>query len=421
MKDQESVEIKKHSAIIAMSNRNLSIASRKLFNAILFLAGKMQQSDPDMEIFRIRFSDIKKIAGYSNYSNIKYLKECIRELVDTTVEYNMTQKDNKNLWGIFSILAQATILTDDRFVTVGFAPIVRNNLSYPSMYALLNTGIINSLNNIYSLPLYELAADYKKVGKFIIEIKKFRELVGVDENKYTRIDNFKSKVVEKAIEEINQKTDLFLTFELLQHGIDIEYTHIAITIKDKYAELDEVETSAYLLLKSKGLSDNMAKRFSKQLSKQSIVESVGNLERAIKKGGVESVQAYLTKILKGIEIEGEDENCEILHNSKTSAPVQLSDYKPLAPTNIVESKQFKDFTKNRINEIIQTLSFDAIEEFVATQNDFGVNYLIGLGLIDENKEIINLKLLKENFLFLGFVESKYFDRDNEFKIYSENK
>ena len=67
-KSQE-ISLKKHSSLIALSNKDLTIPQRKLYNAILYLAAKQRSENPDINIFRIRFSEIVKFSGYSGFTN----------------------------------------------------------------------------------------------------------------------------------------------------------------------------------------------------------------------------------------------------------------------------------------------------------------------------------------------------------------
>lgn len=408
----EKIELKKHSSLIAMSNRNISVSQRKLYNSVLYLSAKQIQEDPSKTEFKIKFSDIVKFSGYNDFSNRMYLKDSIRELVDTSIEFNILDKDKKNTWGIFSLLSQATIKDYDEYITVEFPSLILKNIEVPNIYALLNLSVVNSLSGKYSLPLYELLADYKKVRSFTITILKLREIVGVAEDEYKVFNWFKKRVLEPSVNEINDKTDLNVIYDL--DKIDSRsYTHIIFTIKDKYADVNPIESSAYHLLKSKGLADTTAKRFAKELSKQSIVEAIEALERAVKKGSVKNMAAYLTKILKNTE--------NIEHDEVVAVPLQQDLFSNLNPEKSIpdDTVLFKKYTKKRVFEIIQTLSTDDYKHFIQNQTEFGIEHLLDKGFIDEHKNIINMHGMTQYSIFLGWVENKYFDREIEYKLFRE--
>lgn len=413
--DIETAELKKHSSIIASSNKNISVPQRKLYNAILYLTGKQLQNNQTQQKFKLKFAEITRFSGYDDFSNRNYLKKAIKELTDTSVEYNLLGKDNENEWGVFSLISHATIKEFDEYITVEFPSIITENIIYPNIYSLLNLSITNRLDGKYSLPLYELLTDYKKVKKLSIPIGKFRDLVGVDENLYPLIGNLKAKVIEPTIAEINAKTDLEVDY-LLEKISSRSFTHIEFIIKDRNMVLNPVENSAYMLLKSKGMPEATAMKFAKKLSKKNVVDAVEALEKAIKRGSIKNITAYLTKILKNVEID-DDETVELVPPSGQSAP---SDYKPIVedPKNNLD---YRKYISNRISDIIADLSMTIFNNFVSEQNSFTIEHFISNNIIDENKKIVNLVALSENIVFRGWIEKKYLDETIEYKMFLEKK
>lgn len=418
MVNTEVIELKKHSSLIAISNKNLSIVQRKLYNAILYLAGKQIQDDPETETFRLKFSDVVKFSSYENFTNLKYLKDAIDSLVETRINFNILEKDKEQFWSSFTLISEATIVRGDEFITVTFPNLIKKNIQFPTIYALLNLSIVNNLSAKYSLPLYEILSDYKKIGRVVIEIPKFRELVGVADDEYAKFGHFRTRVVESSVSDINDKTDLFVSYDFDNRGVGKQFTHIIFKIKDKYADLNPIESSAYHLLKSKGVADITAKRFSKQLSKQSIVEAIDNLERAVKKGSVKNVAAYLTKILKNVNVDEDEEDVIILEHPTKSAPVAPSDYRPIVedPKNNIE---FRKYISSRVSETISELSVSTFNKFIDEQNTFTLEYYFSKNILDESGNIVNLAALSTDLIFRGWVEKNYLDESIEHKIYSE--
>lgn len=108
----------------------------------------------------------------------------------------------------------------------------------------------------------------------------------------------------------------------------------------------------------------------------------------------------------------------ILSPKFTLTPDQKLDESKSIEKKLLQSQEFKAYTKQRINEIIASMTEEQFNEFVQSQSDFGVEYLIEKGLIDKSKNIINMMALIQNSIFLGWIEKNYFDRDIEFKIFS---
>ena len=82
-----------------------------------------------------------------------------------------------------------------------------------TQYLLSNTVKFKS---VYSVRLYELLvqwknSDLRKMPMF--EVDKLRGQLGIDTNQYQMIADFKKRVLDKAISEINEHSDLVVSYE----------------------------------------------------------------------------------------------------------------------------------------------------------------------------------------------------------------
>ena len=72
---------------------------------------------------------------------------------------------------------------------------------------------------MYSARLYELLIQWRSTGKVpIIDLGDFREQLGIGINEYQRMHHFKARVLEPAIKEINEKTDIKAEYEQHKKG-----------------------------------------------------------------------------------------------------------------------------------------------------------------------------------------------------------
>ena len=98
-------------------------------------------------------------------------------------------------------------------------------------YALEQTA---SLKSAYSVRLYELLAQWISAKKTpVFPIEKFRQQMGIGVNEYSRMHQFKERVLEKAIDEINEKTDLTVKYEQAKTGRIISGFSFKVTKKPK--------------------------------------------------------------------------------------------------------------------------------------------------------------------------------------------
>lgn len=110
----------------------------------------------------------------------------------------------------------------------------------PSLEIALSKAVINEITNIdgyerffttyrlaqtcdfksiYSLRLYELLNSWAKNKKTpVYELDVFRKLLGIKENEYQRMANFKARVLDIAIREINHNTDVKVGYKQYKKG-----------------------------------------------------------------------------------------------------------------------------------------------------------------------------------------------------------
>ena len=88
------------------------------------------------------------------------------------------------------------------------------------------------LNSVYSIRLYELLIQWRSIGKTpTFEINQFREQLGIGVNEYSQMNNFKARVLNLAVNEINKHTDILVGYE--QHKAGRTVTGFTFTLKQK--------------------------------------------------------------------------------------------------------------------------------------------------------------------------------------------
>ncbi len=212
--ESEKFEIKKHSATVQIGNR-IAAQQRKIYNSLLYIARDFLNVDSRADLFSIGQSDLKKLSGDASTNN-KQLQENLKGLMSTIVEFNVLQKNKKTKWHATTLLSEATI--DNGKIYFGFAPTIRKTLLHPEFYVLLDLNIIKGLNSKYSIALYENARDYLDYGFPKMELELFRKLMGVETTKYKNFADLKKRVIDPSVEEISDKTDIKITYELFKEG-----------------------------------------------------------------------------------------------------------------------------------------------------------------------------------------------------------
>lgn len=78
---------------------------------------------------------------------------------------------------------------------------------------------VGGLSSAYAIRLYEILIAWRSTGKTpVIELSDFRQRLGVLEGEYSRFNNFKVRVLDPAIKQINEHTDITVKAEQHKTG-----------------------------------------------------------------------------------------------------------------------------------------------------------------------------------------------------------
>lgn len=202
-----------------MAIQNLSLAEIRLIQIAIADSrelGKGLSADTPLAIHALRFADIFGIDSSNAY---KVLKEAEKTLFDRRFTF-LNAKDNevKSRW-----ISQVEYKDGEGSIEIIFTPAVVREITridgaeqFFSQYALQT---IATLNNMYSIRLYELLNQWKAAKKTpLFQLDVFRNQMGVGINEYTRMSDFKRRVLDLAVDEINDKTDLKVSYTQEKKG-----------------------------------------------------------------------------------------------------------------------------------------------------------------------------------------------------------
>ena len=90
---------------------------------------------------------------------------------------------------------------------------------------------VSKLSSQYALRLYEILAQWRTKGKCMLKLAELRFKFGLLDGEYPRMDNFKKRVLDIAVSEINANTDITTSYE--QHKQGRKIVGFTFTIKQK--------------------------------------------------------------------------------------------------------------------------------------------------------------------------------------------
>jgi plasmid replication initiation protein len=91
---------------------------------------------------------------------------------------------------------------------------------------------VSELTSAYAVRLYELLIQWRASGKTpIFEISQFRSQLGLSAQEYVVMGNFKQRVLDHALTQINERTDIVASYE--QHKTGRNITGFSFKFKQK--------------------------------------------------------------------------------------------------------------------------------------------------------------------------------------------
>lgn len=206
--------------VLINASYNLEVTEQRLIMLAIITAresGKGITADSKLEIHA---SDYASRFGVSNEGAYWALKNAVLNLFER--QFSFKEADKKGNIGTVKSRWVSRIKYIDTTATleVTFAPdvvplITRLEQHFTS-YQLKQ---VIQLKSKYSIRLYELLIAWREVGKVPqIELSDFREKLGIDADEYVRMSDFKVRVLEPSIKQINEHTDILVTYEQHKKG-----------------------------------------------------------------------------------------------------------------------------------------------------------------------------------------------------------
>lgn len=233
MEKQKSGLVVKDNALINASYNLEVIEQRLIMLAILSVRKKSAELSADTKI-EIHASEYAQHFGVSVDASYKALKGAVDNLFDRQFtylqEYEKTGKIGivKSRW-----VSRIHYVQDLALLEINFAPdVIPLITKLEKRFTSYKIEQIANLTSKYSLRLFELISSWKGLKKTpMIPTAELRELLGVEEHEYKKMNNFKVKVLDFSVKQINENTDMHIAYTQEKSGRAI--AGFTFTIKTK--------------------------------------------------------------------------------------------------------------------------------------------------------------------------------------------
>lgn len=223
----------KSNELVQKSRYQLSLQEQKI---ILFLISKITPEDEAFTEYQFHMRDLCKLMGISsNPKNYKNFRDSIQRLSDKSFWIETETQDMLCRWIMDATIIKGTstvrIRLDDKLKPY-LLQLQRQFTAFSLEYVLL-------MQNKYSIRMYELLKSYEYLGSYIFELDELKKRIQA--NGYSHYTDFRVKVLEPAIREINKYSDIDVDVAQIREGRSIRYLEFQIQHKNDigiaYADL----------------------------------------------------------------------------------------------------------------------------------------------------------------------------------------
>ena len=211
-------------------------------------------------------------SSYINHFNVEkhtaytVLKQAADDLFERRFSYQFTNTNGNNEYVKSRWVSEIRYVENEALIKLIFAPsvvplITRLEQHFTS-YELKQ---VRQLSSRYAIRLYELLIAWRSTGKTpIFELTEFRNQLGIADDEYKRMELFKRRVLEVAISQVNDFTDIVVKYEQHKKGRTISGFSFDFKQKQERRKID---------IKKSVLSDKQLDLFANKLAYDSAFSS----------------------------------------------------------------------------------------------------------------------------------------------------
>jgi plasmid replication initiation protein len=198
----------KSNYLIQKTRYELSLAEQKL---ILHLIQLIEPKDDDFKTYLFSIQDYCKVCGidYDNGKNYMNIKQSLKNLRDKS--FWMEQEDGSET--LMAWIEKIKINQRSGVIEVRLDKDLKPYLlQLKTFFTKYNYLYVMTMKSQYSIRLYELLKSYGNIHAIAFEVTELRKLLNLEDDVLPRWVDFKRFVIEQAIKEINQLTDIKIQY-----------------------------------------------------------------------------------------------------------------------------------------------------------------------------------------------------------------
>ena len=257
--------VKSHRIITAL--QNLSLTEMRLIQLAIIDAREQEaglQTNKPLKIHAKRYAEAFDVQIDTAYKILAEAGKTLRSRYFKFINYRENEVETNWVQQVEYVKKEARI---EIIFTVAVVDEITRLSSHFTQYDL---EFIATLNSIYSVRLYELIVKWLSVKQTdVFDYEILRGQLGIGVNEYQRMTDFKKRVLDLAVNEINEKTDIKVSYTQEKNGTKIIGFKFKVNKKaKKTANTKSIERDADTadMFTIEGLNDNQLGRIARNPS-----------------------------------------------------------------------------------------------------------------------------------------------------------
>ena len=216
----KNVLVVKDNALIDASY-NLELTEQRLILLAIMNARETGHGIDANSVLRIHASDYMSHFDVDKHASYEALKNAVTNLFGRQFSYTEKDELTGKLKHVRSRWVQKIAYIDDAGVlelafTMDVVPLITRLEKHFTSYQLEQ---VAQLTSKYAVRLYELIIAWREVGKVpVVSLKDLRLKLGVEDNEYTAMSDFKKRALDPSINQINEHTDITAGYDQHKAG-----------------------------------------------------------------------------------------------------------------------------------------------------------------------------------------------------------
>lgn len=208
---------------LVQARYDLSLNEQKI---ILYAVSKLDREKEDFNILSLDIRDFFKLLGTTK-ERYTEVREIVRELRKKEVIINTDKGEIITGW-----LSSMEYVKNKGIIELEFSKkLIPYLLQLKKKFTRYQLKNILYLSNKHSIRIYELLKQYENIGNRTFTVDELKKILML-EGQYNRFSNFESRVLKPTMKEINDYTDLKVSYEKIKKGKAIHSIKYKIELKE---------------------------------------------------------------------------------------------------------------------------------------------------------------------------------------------